>query len=150
MKPSTWGVEKAVPTLITGGFFLHLINLSRALAFEGTSASDVVLWPVDAALFALMLYSATALILRHKAVAARFDMRAPWRRVGYGLITAYVVVSLPIHVVYLATGNIDLITAFPSWFSGAILPVYVAVLAYFFSLKPREAGEETIGRPANA
>jgi hypothetical protein len=137
MNPSTWGVEKAVPTLITGGFFLHLINFCRTLTFEGASAADIVLWPVDFALFTLMVYSSAALILRRRAFAARFHMEAPWRRVGYWLITAYVTLSLPIHIQFLATGRADMINNAPWWFSGAILPVYVAILAYFFTLRSR-------------
>lgn len=150
MRPSAWGVEKAVPTLITGGFFLHLINFCRTLTFEGASATDIVLWPVDFALFALMTYSAIALVLRHKAVAANFDMRAPWRRVGYWLVTVYVCISVPFHVQFLTTGNADIITKAPWWLSGALLPFYVLILAYFFSLKPRETGVGSAGHPALA
>ena len=98
MKPSTWGVEKAVPSLMTAGLFIHLINFCRTLAIPGASATDIMLWPVDFVRFLVMAYSAVTLVLRHRAVAAALDLHRPWRRVGYWILTAYIWISVPLHI----------------------------------------------------
>lgn len=149
MKSGTWGVEKAVPALMTAGFFIHLINFCRTLAIPGASATDIMLWPVDFVLFLIMVYTAVTLLLRYRAVSASFDLHRTWRRVGYWILTVYIWISVPFHILYLTTGNADIITKAPWWFSGAILPVYVVIFAYFFTLKPRAdtalRGMTTIG-----
>jgi hypothetical protein len=134
----TWKVESLVPILVTGGFFLHIINASRYLLAGGSTLSDVLLWPVDLCLTVIMVFCAAALIARRRAVFARFDFSSPARRIGYWAITFYIVVSIPGHLVFLTTGNTQYFDMWPWWYSLAITPVYVLMAAFFITLKPVE------------
>jgi hypothetical protein len=137
MKSSTWHAEEALLLLMSGGFFVHLISASRHLQDESARVGDVLLWPVDLALFVLMAYCAAALVLRSRQFARTYDLSAPPRRFGYRAITAYVVLSLPGHILFLLTGDTRFFDAFPWWFSLAILPAYVLVVAYVLTLRRR-------------
>jgi hypothetical protein len=134
----TWKVESLVPILVTGGFFLHVVNASRYLLAGGSTLSDVLLWPVDLCLTAIMVFCAVALIARRRAVFTRYDVTSRARRIGYWAITFYIVVSIPGHLLFLATGNTRYFDVWPWWFSLAIMGVYVLMAAYFLTLKPVE------------
>jgi uncharacterized membrane protein YhdT len=135
MKSSTWHAEEALLLLMSGGFFVHLINASRQLEDDSSRVGDVLLRPVDLALFLIMTYCAVALVSRSRQFARTFDMSATWRRLGYWAITAYVGLSLPGHVHFLLTGDTRFFDVFPGWFSLAILPVYAIVVAYVLTLR---------------
>jgi hypothetical protein len=62
-------------------------------------------------------------------------MRTPQRKLGYWLITGYIVVSLPGHIRFLATGDTAFFDAFPWWFSLVVLVVYVLIVAYVLTLR---------------
>jgi hypothetical protein len=143
---STWRVERLVPVLITGGLFVHLINLSRHLIVGGSTVSEVLLWPVDLVLAGLMVFCAIALIWRHRQVAAAFDLGSRGRKIGYWLITFYIAASVPGHVLFLTTGATTYFDVFPWWFSIVILPVYVAIIWYFVTLRPRN--DARVANPA--
>jgi hypothetical protein len=134
----TWKVESLVPILVTGGFFLHIINASRYLLAGGSTLSDVLLWPVDLCLTVIMAFCALALIARRRAVFARFDFSSSARRIGYWAITFYIVVSIPGHLLFLTTGETRYFDMWPWWYSLAIMPVYVLMAAFFITLKPVE------------
>lgn len=135
MKRSTWGTEHVLLLLMSGGFFIHLISASRYLSDSTSRVGDVVTRPVDAALFLLMAYCAVGLTARYRAFAHTYDMRSPQRKLGYWAITAYVTVSLPGHVGFLATGDTGFFDAFPWWFSPVILAVYALIVAYVLTLR---------------
>jgi hypothetical protein len=137
MKSSTWHAEEAMLLLMSGGFFVHLINASRHLRDDGSHVGDILLRPVDLALFLLMAYCAVALIVRSRQFARTYDLSSIGRRLGYWAITAYVTLSLPGHVAFLLTGNTRFFDAFPWWFSIVIMPVYVLVVAYVLTLRRR-------------
>ncbi len=139
MRSSTWHVEEALLLLMSGGFFIHLVSAARHLRDDGAQVADVLLRPVDLALFLLMAYCAVALVARRRQVARTYDLSATPRRVGYWAITAYVTVSLPGHVLFLLTGDTRFFDGFPWWFSLAILPVYALVVAYVVTLRSRPA-----------
>ena len=139
MKPNTWNVEKLVPILITGGFFVHLINVSRHYIYGTSHVGEVLMWPVDVPLAVLMAYCAVALIVRWRAVFAAFDVSSTVRKIGYWAITFYVTASAPGHVLFLSTGNTSYFDVFPWWFSLVIMPVYLLIIAYFITLKSRGA-----------
>lgn len=132
---STWKLETFVPMLLTAGFVLHLINASRYLLTGSSALTDIVSWPVDLGLFALMLFCAVALIARRKAMFATYDLSALPRRVGYWVITVYITASLPGHLFYLTTGSTVYLDIFPWWFSPLIMVVYVGMIGYFISLR---------------
>ena len=137
MKSSTWHAEEALLLLMSGGFFVHLINASRHLRDDGSQVADILLRPVDLALFLLMAHCAVALIVRSRQFARIYDLTSVGRRLGYWAITAYVTLSLPGHVLFLLTGNPRFFDAFPWWFSFVIMPVYVLVVAYVLTLRRR-------------
>jgi hypothetical protein len=137
MRSSTWHAEEALLLLMSGGFFIHLISASRHLQDDGSEVGDVLLRPVDLALFLLMAYCAVALVSRSREFARTYDLSTTRRRLGYWAITAYVGVSLPGHVVFLLTGDAQFFDAFPWWFSLVILPVYALVVAYVLTLRRR-------------
>lgn len=132
----TWKLETFTPMLLTAGFTIHLINASRHLLTGGSEVTDIISWPVDLCLFLLMLFCAVALIARHKAMFATYDLTALPRRVGYWVITVYVTASLPGHIAYLTTGNTAYFDVFLWWFSLLIMVVYVVMIGYFVSLRP--------------
>jgi hypothetical protein len=135
MKRSTWCTEHVLLLLMSGGFFIHLVSASRHLRDESSRVGDVVTRPVDAALLLLMAYCAVGLATRYPAFADTYDMRTPHRRLGYWLITGYIVMSLPGHIRFLATGDTGFFDAFPWWFSLGVLVVYVLIVAYVLTLR---------------
>jgi len=141
MKIRTWNVEKFVLILITGGFFIHLINVSRHYAVGASKVGDILQWPVDFCLTAIMIYCAVALIVRWRVFTQAFDVASLARRIGYWAITFYITASVPGHLLFLSTGNTKYFDAFPWWFSLIIMPVYALIIAYFITLKPRSRDE---------
>ena len=133
---NTWKVESLVPVLLTGGFFVHVINASRHLLAGGSTVSQVLLWPVDLCLTIIMVFCAIALIARRRAVFTRFDFTSPARRIGYWAITLYIVVSIPGHLLFLTTGNTRYFDIWPWWFSLAIMAAHVLMIAFFITLRP--------------
>jgi hypothetical protein len=148
MRSSTWHAEEALLLLMSGGFFVHLINASRHLQDSGSRVGDILLRPVDGALFLLMAYSAVALVTRYRDFARTYDLSSVPRRVGYWAITTYVTVSLPGHVSFLLSGDTGFFDAFPWWFSLVIAPVYVLVVVYVLTLRRQDAGASGPVRPA--
>lgn len=140
MKSSTWHAEEALLLLMSGGFFVHLINASRHLRDEGSQVGDILLRPVDGALFLLMAYCALALLARSRQFADTYDVTTRGRKLGYWAITAYVTISLPGHALFLLTGDTRFFGAFPWWFSLVIMPVYVLVVVYVVTLRPGQLG----------
>lgn len=138
MTNATWNVEKFVPILITGGFFIHLINVSRHFIYGQSRVGEVLMWPVDLPLAIIMLFCAVALILRWRAFFATFDMRSSARKTSYWAITFYITASLPGHALFLSTGDTRYFDVFPWWFSLIIMPVYVLIIAYFITLRPAD------------
>lgn len=138
MKSPTLRVEEAL-LLMSGGFFVHLINASRHVRDVGSQVADVVLRPVDRALFLLKAYCAVALAVGSREFARTYDLTTTGRALGYWAITAYVTVSLPGHILLLATGDTGFFDAFPWWFSVVILPVYVLVVVYVLAPRQRQA-----------
>lgn len=132
----TGKVATFVPMLMTAGFFIHLINVSRYLLTGHSAVADILTWPVDLCLTLLMAYCAVALIARRRAMVAAFDLTPLPRRVGYWVITFYITASLPGHLLFLTTGNSAYFEAFPWWFSLVIMPVYVVMTVYFLLLRP--------------
>jgi uncharacterized membrane protein YhdT len=90
------------------------------------------------------------LIFRFRHFFRAYDMSSTGRRLGYWAITAYVTVSLPGHVLFLLTGDTRFFDGFPWWFSLVIMPVYVLVVAYVLTLRPRDgdAPSASAGRSA--
>jgi hypothetical protein len=148
VKRSTWCTEHALLLLMSGGFFIHLISASRYLQDDTSRVGDVVSRPVDAALFLIMTYCAVGLVTRYRGFADTYDMTSPRRRIGYWVITTYIVVSLPGHVGFLATGDTRFFDAFPWWFSLVILAVYVLIVAYVLTLRRRANSADASPAPA--
>ena len=113
MRASTWHAEEALLLLMSGGFFVHLIAASRHLQDDGSEVGDILLRPVDGALFLIMAYCAVALSARSRQFAGTYDMRPPSRKLGYWAITAYVTLSLPGHAIFLLTGDTRFFDGFP-------------------------------------
>jgi hypothetical protein len=141
MKSSTWHAEEALLLLMSGGFFVHLINLSRHLRDEASQVGDILLRPVDGALFLIMAYCALALLTRSRQFARTYDLTTRSRKIGYWAITGYVTLSLPGHLLFLLTGDTRFFGAFPWWFSLVILPLYVLVVMYVVTLRPCQIGD---------
>lgn len=137
MKSSTWHAEEALLLLMSGGFFVHLISASRHIQDGQAQVGDILLWPVDLALFVIMAYCSVALITRHRQFARTYDLSTTRRRVGYWAITAYVTLSLPGHAMFLLTGDTRFFDGFPWWFSLVIMPLYVLVVGYVLTLRRR-------------
>lgn len=133
----TWKVELFVPILITGGFFVHLINFSRYLENGQARVGDVLKWPVDLCLASIMVFCAVALFARRKDFFEVYGISSTARQVGYWCITVYITMSIPGHLLFLSTGNTKYFDTFPWWFSLVIMPVYVLIIAYFVTLSPR-------------
>jgi hypothetical protein len=148
MKSPTWHGEQALLLLMSGGFFVHLISVSRRVEDSQAQVGDIVLWPVDLALFVLMAYCSVTLITRFRHFASAYELATTGRKLGYWAITAYVTVSLPGHAVFLLTGDTGFFDGFPWWFSVVILPVYVLVVGYVVTLQRQAVPATQDGVPA--
>ncbi|ABJ77957.1 hypothetical protein IQB76_10745 [Leptospira borgpetersenii serovar Hardjo-bovis] len=130
--------ERSLPILFTMGFMVHLINLSTYLR-NGKLDPGLFMSPmVDAALFAVMLYSSIALIWEHKVFFKTYGFdKSAGRKIGYWFITYYVTASIPGHIYYMYTADSSYFAWFPWWFSPLIMTVYCLMIWFCFSLKPK-------------
>jgi hypothetical protein len=136
LRQRCFDVEKFVPLLMTGGLFAHLVNIAHYLETGRAGIREVLRPLVDGTLTTLMVYCAIGLVVSARRFFRRFSVTSRWRKVVYGLVTFYVCASVPGHVRYLATGDTSYFDIFPWWFSLVIMPVYLLVIAYFFTLPP--------------
>ena len=126
-------VERVIPILITGGMFVHLVNLSNYIKHGQARVGDVLHPLVDAPLAVMMLYCAIGLFF-WRDFFGRFDITSTWRKVGYFVIAFYIVASVPGHAAYLLSGDTSYFDVFPWWFSLVLMPVYVLMILYFLTL----------------
>ena len=133
MRENSFYIERVIPLLITGGVFIHLINLSTYLQFGEVRISQILHPVVDAPLAALMCYSAIG-VFYWKNFFRKFGITSLWRKVAYFFIAAYVVCSIPGHIKFLLTGDTAFFEQFPWWFSLALMPLYAAIILYFLTL----------------
>jgi hypothetical protein len=61
--------------------------------------------------------------------------RSGWHTFAYGFLTVYFTASVPIHLRTYFTHNTDVLLAFPSWYSAALLPVLVALAVFTWRLQ---------------
>ena len=127
-------IERVIPLLITGGMFVHLVNLANYLKHGEARIGDVLHPLVDAPLAAMMLYCAIGLVF-WRNFFRRFELPA-WRRIAFFVIGFYIVASVPGHAVYLLSGNTAYFEVFPWWFSLVLMPVYGLIILYFVTLQP--------------
>jgi hypothetical protein len=149
MNSTTWHVEKIVPLLFTAGFFAHLINIAREFAYGSSTIKEILLWPVDFVLALIMIYCGIALVARRKEFFTAFDMNALPRRIGYWVITVYIIASIPGHLLFLVFGNTVYFDIFPWWFSVVLLLPYVVMIGYFITLRPTGLGRPSIAMKAS-
>lgn len=143
MSPASLHAERAIPLLMTGGLFVHLVNIANHLRDGGARIGDVLQPIVDAPLALMMVYCAAGL-LDWKGFFRRFAITARWRKACYFAIAFYVAASIPGHILFLASGDTRYFDAFPWWFSVVLLPFYSLVILYFVTLRqgPAESGGE--------
>jgi len=135
MRQNSFYIERIIPILITGGLFIHLVNIANYVRDGRARVGDVLQPIVDAPLAVLMLYCAIGL-LYWRNFFRRFGITSAWRKAGYFLIAVYVWASLPGHAMFLSSGNTDYFDFFPWWFSVALIPVYGLMILYFITLNP--------------
>ncbi len=77
-----------------------------------------------------------------------FHYRSRGQKIALALILVYFPIGIPIHVVTIVNGNTDHYGVFPDWYSFAILPVMLAMIAFFARLRNAETRKEhyRIGR----
>ena len=77
-----------------------------------------------------------------------FRYRSRGQKIVLALILVYFPIGIPIHVITIVNGNADHYGVFPDWYSFAILPVMVAMIAFFARLRNAETRKEhnRIGR----
>jgi hypothetical protein len=77
-----------------------------------------------------------------------FHYRSRGQKIVLALILVYFPIGIPIHVVTIVNGNTDHYGVFPDWYSFAILPVMLAMIAFFARLRNAETRKEhyRIGR----
>ena len=138
MKPASLHIERVIPLLMTGGLFVHLVNIANYLRDGQARVGDVLQPLVDAPLALMMIYCAAGLF-HWKDFFRRFGITARWRKACYFLIAFYIVASIPGHLMFLASGRRDYFDAFPWWFSVALLPFYGLVILYFITLPQSRA-----------
>lgn len=130
----------AILTLIAG-LYLHITSL-----FIGRDLlKQYVLTPAFDMFLALpMIYAAIAGWLSWKQVS--FDRG--WKKVLYGLILVYFMISIPIHVQTYLTRSTDYIDAFPAWYSYPILGLLGSMLVFVWHIryKPEHGQQMQKGR----
>lgn len=136
MKRNSFYIERIIPLLITGGLFVHLINIANYLRDGSARVGDVLQPAVDAPLALLMIYCAVGL-LYWRNFFGKFGIVSLWRRVCYFVIACYIWTSIPGHLMFLASGNTGYFDVFPWWFSVVLMPVYGLMILYFLTLHQR-------------
>jgi hypothetical protein len=79
---------------------------------------------------------------------SKFHFRSRVQKIVLALILVYFPIGIPIHVITIVNGNTDHYGVFPGWYSFVILPVMLAMIAFFASLRNAETRKEDdhIGR----
>ncbi len=78
----------------------------------------------------------------------RFYYRSRAQKIVLAMILVYFPVGIPVHVITIVNGNTDHYEVFPGWYSFVILPVMLAMIAFFARLRSAETRKEDdqIGR----
>jgi len=71
----------------------------------------------------------------------RVQHPALWHRLVYGFLTCYFTLSIPIHIRTYFTGSPDFVSAFPIWYSAAILPIMAGLLIFAMRLRFKDSAE---------
>lgn len=58
-----------------------------------------------------------------------------WHRFIYGVLAVYFTISIPFHVRTYITGNTDMFTQFPVWYSAILLPFLTALIVFTWGLQ---------------
>ena len=133
LQQNSFYIDRVIPILITGGMFVHLVNLSNYIKHGEARVGDVLHPLVDAPLAAMMLYCAVGLYF-WKDFFRRFQITSTWRKACYFVIAFYIVASVPGHALYLASSDTSYFDVFPWWFSLVLMPVYLLMILYFLTL----------------
>ena len=143
MNRNIWHAEKYVPLLIRYGFTPHIIRVAIYFRDGTANLSQIILPLVDLPLAIMMRYCALAMIFAWRQFFEVFEMRSPWRKVIYWIITVYIAGSVPGHIGFLMFGSTAYFDFFPWWFSVILLFAYAAIIVYFFTLKPNDSSRRT-------
>jgi hypothetical protein len=127
-----FGLRYAIGATLVMGMYFHITRLliGQALLLE------YVLTPAaDMALAVPMTYGAIVSWIVWK----RVQHPSRWHRLVYGFLTCYFTLSIPIHIRTYFTGSPDFVTAFPLWYSAAILPVMAGLLIFALRLRFKDS-----------
>ena len=126
-------IERVIPLLITGGVFVHLVNIANHLREGSARVGDVLQPLVDAPLALLMIYSAVGLF-HWRNFFRKFGLTSKWRKACYFAIAFYIVASIPGHIAFLLSGDTSYFDVFPWCFSIVLMPFYGLMILYFLTL----------------
>jgi hypothetical protein len=70
-----------------------------------------------------------------------FHYRSRWQKILLALILVYFPIGIPVHVITIVNGNTDHYGVFPGWYSLVILPVMLAMMAFFARLRNADRKE---------
>ena len=140
-QPSTWlatfkrhgfGLRYAIGATLVMGMYLHvtrlLIGQALLLEYVLTPAADMVL-------AVPMTYGAIVSWIVWK----RVQHPARWHRLVYGFLACYFTLSVPLHIRTYFTGSPDFVSAFPLWYSAAVLPMMVGLLIFAMRLRFKDS-----------
>jgi hypothetical protein len=136
-QPSNWfalfkrhgyGLRYAIGATLVMGMYLHI---TRLLIGQALLLMYVLTPAADMALAVPMTYGAIVSWLVWK----RVQHPALWHRLVYGFLACYFTLSIPIHIRTYFTGSPDFVSAFPIWYSAAILPIMAGLLIFALRLR---------------
>jgi hypothetical protein len=142
-QPSNWfamfkrhgfGLRYAIGATLVMGMYLHI---TRLLIGQELLLKYVLTPTADMALAVPMTYGAIVSWIVWK----RVQHPALWHRLVYGFLTCYFTLSIPIHIRTYFTGSPDFVSAFPIWYSAAILPIMAGLLIFAMRLRFKDSAE---------
>lgn len=140
-QPDTWlaifrrhgfGLRYAIGATLVMGMYLHI---TRLLIGQELLLKHVLTPAADMALAGPMTYGAIV----SWVVWKRVQHPTRWHRLVYGFLACYFTLSIPIHIRTYFTGSPDFVTAFPIWYSAAILPIMAGLLIFAIRLRFTES-----------
>ncbi len=122
----------AIVTLLMGGS-AHL----AVVALGRSALPRIVTPPFELLLMLLMAYVSVV----GWFAWSTFHYRNRGQKILLTLILVYFPIGIPVHVITIVNGNTDHYGVFPGWYSLVILPVMLAMVAFFGRLRNADIKE---------
>ena len=122
-KQNGYGLRVLLTAVLITGIYIHL-----SILFLG---HDLVIEHIVTPVFDMIL----AIPLTYAAILCWVNIRnivyrGSWHRFGYGFVTFYFSISVPVHLRTYIVQSTEMLKAFPVWYSALIIPLMIWMFVF--------------------